>query len=89
MPITILIDAFKTSLLVGFVLNAINYGPSIADGGDISWPGALCNFVIPFCVAAYSGARAARIACPDPEESLTAKLSSASFEEESTLSMKS
>ncbi len=60
MPSYILMDAIKTSLLVGLGLNAINYGSSFVNGNGISLLGLSCNFLIPFCVSAYSGSRATR-----------------------------
>ena len=53
----ILSNAAKVAFVVGFVLNVINQGPALWDGGDISWWHVLLNFVVPFCVSSYSAAK--------------------------------
>ena len=59
----ILIVSFKTALFVGFILNLINHGQDILYAVDISWASIFFNFAIPFCVSAYSGARASLNNC--------------------------
>lgn len=59
LPITgaIAISAVKVSLVVGTALNAINNGPQWLNGDAISgWKIAL-NYLVPFLVSSYSGAR--------------------------------
>jgi hypothetical protein len=43
---------------VGTVLNLVNQGPQVLAGQGIHTGRALLNFLVPFCVAAYSGAKA-------------------------------
>lgn len=62
----IVIDSVKTGLLVGLILNLINHGQAMLDGTYINWGSVLLNFIIPFCVSAYSGARAAYTTCGLP-----------------------
>jgi hypothetical protein len=50
-------NAFKVSLVVGSLLNFVNHGAAIIHG-HIAWGNLALNYLIPFCVAAYSGARA-------------------------------
>jgi hypothetical protein len=45
--------AVKVSAVVGTVLNLVNQGQSLLDGGAISWPHALLNYVVPFCVKVH------------------------------------
>jgi hypothetical protein len=54
----ILRNAAKVSLVVGTVLNLVNQGPQVLAGQGIQVGRALLNFLVPFCVAAYSGAKA-------------------------------
>lgn len=54
---SIMLGAGKVALVVGLVLNAINQGPAIWQGADISWWHMVLNFVVPFCVSSYSAAR--------------------------------
>lgn len=50
-------SAIKVSLVVGSALNAINNGPQLFSGEAISiWKVAL-NYLVPFLVSTYSGAR--------------------------------
>ncbi|HEY3326653.1 MAG TPA: nitrate/nitrite transporter NrtS [Novimethylophilus sp.] len=51
--------ALKVSLVVGSVLNAINQGEAIINGGAELGHFVL-NYMVPFCVATYSGAQALR-----------------------------
>lgn len=55
---TILRNALKVSLVVGTVLNLVNQGPQALAGQRVQVGRALLNFLVPFCVAAYSGAKA-------------------------------
>ncbi|WP_323055045.1 nitrate/nitrite transporter NrtS [Microbulbifer thermotolerans] len=50
-------NAFRVSLVVGALLNAINQGPALTTGQEIDWLKVLLNFVVPYCVASYSAAR--------------------------------
>jgi hypothetical protein len=67
----IVIDSLKTGLFVGFILNLINHGGALPNGADISWGHVLLNFIIPFSVPAYSGARAAYTTCGLPVRNST------------------
>lgn len=58
----ILGNALKISLVVGSVLNAINQGAAIISGSMESGPFML-NYLVPFCVATYSGAQALQKQC--------------------------
>ena len=54
---SIAVSAIKVSLVVGTALNAINNGPQWLSGDAISvWKIAL-NYLVPFLVSSYSGAR--------------------------------
>ena len=48
--------ALRVSLLVGTVLNILNQGELLI-GGSPQWFNVLCNYLVPFCVSAYSAAR--------------------------------
>ncbi|MDQ7016666.1 MAG: nitrate/nitrite transporter NrtS [Gammaproteobacteria bacterium] len=62
----IFIDSLKTALFVGLLLNLINHGNEFLHVSDIHWSSILLNFIIPFCVSAYSGTRAAYRTCGLP-----------------------
>ncbi|MBK7904611.1 MAG: nitrate/nitrite transporter NrtS [Proteobacteria bacterium] len=51
-------NSFKVSLIVGSVLNAINQGSTIMADGDVAWFHLALNYLVPYCVASYSGATA-------------------------------
>ncbi len=51
-------NGIKVSLVVGTVLNLINQGESLLAGHEFMIGSALLNYLVPFCVACYSGARA-------------------------------
>ncbi|GAA4098834.1 nitrate/nitrite transporter NrtS [Zhongshania borealis] len=51
-----MINAFRVSLVVGILLNAINQGTQFINGLDIIWGQVVLNFVVPYCVASYSAA---------------------------------
>lgn len=54
----IILFAVKLALVVGTVLNLINQGGDMVDGGTgFSWAHCLLNYLVPFCVSAYSGGR--------------------------------
>ncbi len=67
----IVIDSLKTGLFVGLLLNIINHGEALFDSNNISWGRVLLDFTIPFCVSAYSGARAAYTTCGLPVSNST------------------
>jgi hypothetical protein len=48
--------ALRVALVVGTVLNLINQAPAIFSGGGASWMHVALNYVVPYCVASYSGA---------------------------------
>lgn len=50
--------AAQVSLVVGTCLNAINQGDELISGGAISWGRVGLNYLVPFLVASFSGARA-------------------------------
>lgn len=54
---SILGGALRISAVVGTLLNLINQGGPIAAGEPVSWPHLVLNYLVPFCVAAYSAAR--------------------------------
>ncbi len=53
----VLKTAIKTSLVVGVLLNVSNQGHEIFAGTGTHIDSILLNFIIPFCVSAYSGAK--------------------------------
>lgn len=50
--------ALKVSFVVGTALNAINQGDELLNGQRLSWGRIALNYLVPFLVASYSGARA-------------------------------
>ena len=52
-------SAAQVSLVVGTVLNALNQGPELLHHGQVSWPRVAMNYVVPWCVSAFSAARQA------------------------------
>ncbi|MBL0422759.1 nitrate/nitrite transporter NrtS [Ramlibacter sp. AW1] len=54
------LTALKVSAVVGTVLNLINQGGHVVAGGAVSWPHAVLNYLVPFCVSLYSGWRSQR-----------------------------
>lgn len=65
----ILKEAVRVSAVVGTILNLVNQGPLAWKGEPISWVQLLLNYVVPFCVSTYSGARSqARIRLGSPPE---------------------
>ena len=49
--------AFKIALVVGTLLNLINNGPLLWAQRPIGWWQLAMNYLVPFCVSAYSAAR--------------------------------
>ena len=49
--------ALRVALVVGLVLNLINQGEHVWAGSAVSWLHLVLNFVVPFCVSAFSGGR--------------------------------
>lgn len=52
--------AIKVALLVGTALNIINQSEAIMAGMTPDWPRLALNYLVPFLVSAWSGARAMR-----------------------------
>ena len=52
----IAITALKIAVVVGIVLNIINQGARLMEGNDVNWVQVILNFLVPYCVASYSGA---------------------------------
>lgn len=50
-------NSLKISLVVGIILNVINQGVNLSQGGNILWLHLLMNFLVPYCVASYSAAK--------------------------------
>lgn len=48
--------SLKVSLFVGVLLNLVNQGGALLDGGTIDWGRGILNFLVPYCVASYSAA---------------------------------
>ena len=48
--------SMKVALVVGTILNTVNQGEALLRGGSPSWIQVALNFVVPFCVSAYSAA---------------------------------
>ncbi|AYH43846.1 nitrate/nitrite transporter NrtS [Azoarcus sp. DN11] len=55
--------ALKVSLVVGVMLNGVNQGGVLLDGGAIDWGRGLLNFLVPYCVSSYSAALNATREC--------------------------
>jgi len=58
-------NGLKVSLVVGTVLNLVNQGEYLLDGQGLMMGHAVLNYLVPFCVACYSGARALPIHVSD------------------------
>lgn len=54
----IIANALKVSAVVGTLLNLINQGEYLVAGQGLMIGHALLNYLVPFLVASYSGARA-------------------------------
>ncbi len=50
--------AIRVSLVVGTILNLINQGEALLAMAGVEWGKVLLNYVTPYLVASYSGARA-------------------------------
>ncbi|MBU2588854.1 MAG: nitrate/nitrite transporter NrtS [Alphaproteobacteria bacterium] len=61
----VLRTALSVSLLVGTCLNLINQGAAVWHGAAIDWLRLGLNYLVPFCVSAFSGVRAARTMASD------------------------
>lgn len=48
--------ALKVSLFVGLLLNLVNQGATVLDGGALDWRRGIMNFLVPYCVSSYSAA---------------------------------
>jgi hypothetical protein len=53
----IALTALKVAIVVGIFLNIINQGPRLIEGDGVNWVQVVLNFVVPYCVASYSGAK--------------------------------
>lgn len=53
----LLITALKVSAAVGTLLNLVNHGPAIWHGETMAFWSVVMNYLVPFCVSSYSGAR--------------------------------
>ena len=51
-------NAFRVALVVGTMLNLINQGEYLFAGHDLMFGNMLLNYLVPYGVASYSGARA-------------------------------
>lgn len=50
-------NALKVALVVGTILNLINQGNALWHGASVDWLRVGLNFLVPFLVSSYSGAR--------------------------------
>lgn len=79
--------ALHVSLVVGTCLNAINQGDELLSGEAVSWGRIALNYLVPFLVAGFSGARARQAlenAIPSSRSSEEAEISPASFNQETS-----
>lgn len=53
----IVINAFKIAMVVGTLLNMVNQGERLLQGGTISWLHLMMNYLVPYCVASYSATK--------------------------------
>lgn len=53
----IVINAFKIAIVVGTLLNMVNQGERLFQGGTISWLHLMLNYLVPYCVASYSATK--------------------------------
>lgn len=58
-------NSLRVSLVVGTVLNVINQGEHLLAGQGVMMGHAVLNYLVPFLVASYSGARAVAVAASD------------------------
>ena len=54
---SIIRTALKVSLVIGSILNIINQGHHLFTDTAVSWPRFFMNYLVPFCVSAYSAAK--------------------------------
>ena len=54
----IVCNALKVSVVVGTALNLINQGEYLMAGQGLMMGNVALNYLVPFCVSAWSGARA-------------------------------
>jgi hypothetical protein len=50
-------NAVQVAAVVGSILNLINQSDVWMHAAAISWPHLVMNFMVPYCVASFSGAR--------------------------------
>ncbi len=50
-------NALKVALVVGTILNLINQGSAVWQGASIDWHRLALNYLVPFLVSSYSGAK--------------------------------
>lgn len=50
-------NALKVALVVGTCLNLINQGGAVWHSLPIDWPRLAMNFLVPYLVSSYSGAK--------------------------------
>jgi len=53
----IVLNAFKIAVVVGTLLNAVNQGEQMLQGGTIVWLHLMLNYLVPYCVASYSATK--------------------------------
>jgi hypothetical protein len=58
-------NGIRVGLVVGTMLNLVNQGEDLLAGQGLMVGHALLNYLVPFCVAVYSGARALPIHGPE------------------------
>ncbi len=51
-------NAMRVAVVVGACLNLINQGLPVWHGAPVDWAKFALNFIVPFLVASYSGAKA-------------------------------
>ncbi len=53
----IAMTAVKVAIVVGTILNVINQSEHVINGYGVNWVQFVLNYVVPYCVASYGGAR--------------------------------
>lgn len=53
----LLFTALKVSAAVGTILNLVNHSPAIWHSETLALWSIVMNYLVPFCVSSYSGAR--------------------------------
>ncbi len=61
----ILVRSLVTALVVGTALNVVNQGEYLLAGEGLMWGRCLLNYLVPFCVAAFSAWQTQRQCRPD------------------------